>query len=84
MKKSDYDIVEICRLAGRDWRQVANPTDAELKQAAFWLSNLFNEYVEYSNEGGAVTRYIRRKDLPKYLTEAQPPDAASVKARWSK
>lgn len=70
---SDYDIVEICRMAGRDWRLVANPTDAELKHAAFWLSNSFNEYVEYSNEGGAVSRYIRRKDLHKYGFDRRTP-----------
>ena len=71
MNNQDIDIVEVCRIGDRPWTLVANPTDAELKHAAFWLYNAFNEYVEYSNEGGSVSRYIRRRDLPKYLGEQE-------------
>lgn len=68
MSKSDYDIVEICQLKSDSiWRNVANPTEADLKQAEYWLSNAFCEYLEYSTEVGTVSRYIRRKDLRKYI-----------------
>lgn len=69
MAKRPSRIIEICRLKDSpEWFRVANPTDRDLKQAAYWLSNSFCEYLEYSsNGGGMVGRYIRSEDCHKYI-----------------
>lgn len=67
-------IIEIARLKDSDkWLKVANSSDRDLRAAAYWLSNGFCGYIEVSNGGGTISRYIREKDFRKYAPESTPP-----------
>jgi hypothetical protein len=60
-------IMEIARLKDSDmWIKVANPSERDLSMSAYWLSNGFCEYVEVSNGGGTISRFIRKTDFRKY------------------
>jgi hypothetical protein len=65
--RKPHPVVQICKLDNADeWQVVSNPTDRELEAALFWLGNSFNEYLEYLN-CGVQHRFIRRRDLRKYI-----------------
>lgn len=74
--KPDNSIILLARLdTDQEWNQVTNPSDSDLLRAFSFLSNEFNQYVEYKN-CGVVYRFIRAKDLSEYITrgndETQP------------
>ena len=60
------DRVCITKAGELPWAWISNPRVDLFTQAAdSILMNEFNEYVEYAN-CGAVSRIVRRSDLPKY------------------
>lgn len=58
-------ITLICKTNNSAWRVLSNPTKQELNNAMAFLSNSFNDYVEYHN-CGATYRFVRNKDLRLY------------------
>lgn len=64
------------------WDEIINPDEYDLYRAYLFLSNEFNDYVEYKN-CGAIFRFIRSKDLSKYIArssnETQPQGGSSHK-----
>jgi hypothetical protein len=61
--------MEVITLIGKThnsaWKVLSNPTKQDIKNAMNFLSNSFNDYVEYHN-CGVTYRFVRNKNLHLY------------------
>lgn len=71
-------ITQLCKVQnGCIWRVVSNPSILDLKNTQPFLTNSFNDYLEYHN-CGITYRFVRNQDLHKYGIREETIDISPV------